>query len=183
MLKRLPRAKLVIIIMMICILLMGCKHVVQKNEITSKDELQSAESEDPEKSKIQETSPEVEGIKPIDVSDFILSDGSNSIELDSLYDDFKTNELEEKVENNYVGEIYTEEYVYKVFSHTYTDFDLYTSNSNYNLKNRDFDEYHITQITLKNSNYTTARGITIGSDLEDVYSSKMLLMSEKDANL
>lgn len=41
-------------------------------------------------------------------------------------------------------------------------------NTNYNLKNRNFDEYYITQITLKNSTFKTYRGITIGLKAEDI---------------
>jgi len=33
---------------------------------------------------------------------------------------------------------------------------------------RNFDEYFITQITLSSSNYKTYKGISIGSDIEDI---------------
>ncbi|ACL75915.1 hypothetical protein [Ruminiclostridium cellulolyticum] len=108
-------------------------------------------------------------IEPIKVSDFIISDGIDSIKLDSPFKEFKYHKPEEKIDNNYVGETTSGEYTYKTYMHKYPDFDLYVSNLNYNLKNRNFDEYYITQITLNNSNFKTARGIAIGSKLENVY--------------
>ncbi len=108
-------------------------------------------------------------IEPIKASDFIVSDGINSIKLDSPFKDFKYHKPEEKIDNNYVGETISGEYTYKTYMHKYPDFDLYASNLNYNLKNRSFDEYYITQITLKNSIFKTARGIAISSKLENVY--------------
>ena len=108
-------------------------------------------------------------IKPLLMEDFTVTDGINSIVLDSLFDEFKTDEIEIKHDNNYVGEIYAGDFTYKVFFHEYANFDLYTSNTNYNLKNRNFDEYHITQITLKSQKYKTNRGLTVGSDIEEIY--------------
>ena len=107
-------------------------------------------------------------IEPIKASDFIVSDGIDNIKLDSPFKDFKYHKPEEKIDNNYVGETTSGEYTYKTYMHKYPDFDLYVSNLNYNLKNRNFDEYYITQITLNNSNFKTARGIAIGSKLENV---------------
>lgn len=48
------------------------------------------------------------------------------------------------------------------------NFDIFVSNLNYNYKNRIFDEYYITQITIKNSTFKTHRGITIGSDIAEI---------------
>lgn len=107
-------------------------------------------------------------IKPLEALDFTVTDGKNSIRLDSPYKEFKIDKPEEKLDNNYVGETYSGEFVYKTYMHKYADFDLYVSNANYNLKNRNFDEYYISQITLKNSNFKTLRGITIGSKVEDI---------------
>lgn len=107
-------------------------------------------------------------IKPLDVFDFIVTDTKNNIILDSPYKEFKIDRPEKELENNYVGEIYSGEFVYKTYIHMFADFDLYVSNSNYNYKNRNFDEFYITQITLKNSNFKTSRGISIGSKAEDI---------------
>ena len=111
---------------------------------------------------------DVKNIKQLETIDFSITDGEDSITLDSDYNKLKINKSEEKLDNNYVGEIYSGEFVYKVYMHKYTDFDLYVSNSNYNIKNRNFDEYYITQITLKNSTFKTYRNITIGSDVEEI---------------
>lgn len=109
------------------------------------------------------------GIKLIGASDFIVSDGSNSFRLDLPYKEFTYYKPEERSDNNYVGEVIADDYVYKTYMHKYPDFDIYVSNLNYNHKNRSFDEYYITQITLKNSNMKTSRGITLGSKAVDVY--------------
>ena len=100
--------------------------------------------------------------------DFSVSDGKTAIILDSPFGDFKTDLPEEETGNNYVGEEYSGSFAYKVYQHSYADFDLYTSNRNFNLKGRNFDDYYIAQITLKSSNFKTYRGIAIGSDAEDV---------------
>mgnify|MGYP000374151991 CR=1 FL=1 len=110
----------------------------------------------------------VDDIKPLEASDFSVSDAKNSINLDSPYKDFKIDLQEEELDNNYVGETYSGDFVYKTYIHSYADFDIYVSNTNYNIKNRNFDEYYITQIVLKNSNFKTYRGITVGSRAEDV---------------
>ena len=100
--------------------------------------------------------------------DFTVYDGEkNYITLDSPYEVFAIDAMEE-ADSSYVGEIYSGELVYKVYCHNYTDFDLYTSNMNYNFKNRGFDNYYITQITLKTSMFKTYRGIAVGSGVEDL---------------
>lgn len=99
----------------------------------------------------------------------MVSDSIDSIKLDSPFKDFKNHKPEEKMDNNYVGETTFGEYVYKTYMHKYTDFHLYVSNLNYNLKNRSFDEYYIVQVNLTNFNFKTARGITVGYKLENVY--------------
>ena len=104
------------------------------------------------------------------IKDFTVYDGAkNFITLDSPYGAFAIDAIEE-TDSNYVGEIYSGELVYKVYCHNYTDFDLYTSNMNYSFKNRGFDNYYITQITLKTSMFKTHRGIAIGSSVEDLMS-------------
>jgi len=109
-----------------------------------------------------------EAIKPLTIEDFSVSDGENTIVLDFPYLDFNINLIEEEADNNYVGEINSGEFVYKVYFHNYLSFDLYTSNINYNIKNRDFDEYYITQITLKTPSFKTYRGINLGSNTEEL---------------
>jgi len=106
--------------------------------------------------------------KPLEIEDFFVSDGKNTIILDFPYIDFDIDMIEEEIENSYVGELYAGEFAYKVFFHKYADFDLYTSNTNYNTKNRGFDEYYITQISLKTPVYKTYRGIAIGASAEDL---------------
>jgi len=104
--------------------------------------------------------------KPLGTQDFSVSDGKNTIVLDSPVMDLKI-DLPKK-ETTYVGEVYSGDFVYKVHQHAYADFDLFASNANYNLKGRNFDDYHISQITLKSPNFKTFRGIAIGSAVEDL---------------
>lgn len=107
-------------------------------------------------------------VAPLTAKDFSVSDGVDTITLDAPYDGFKVSRTEEPMENNYVGERFSGKSVYKYFVHQYADFDLYTSNVNYNLKNRDFNEYHISQVTLKSSSLRTPRGAAIGSTAKEV---------------
>ena len=104
--------------------------------------------------------------KPLEAKDFSVSDGKTKIVLDSPFMDFKTDLPEE--ETSYVGEEYSGGFVYKVYQHAYADFDLYTSNRNYNLKGRSFDDYYISQITLKTPKFKTDRGISAGAYAEDL---------------
>ena len=106
------------------------------------------------------------GLKPLEVEDFSVGDGTNTIVLDSSFMDFKTDLPEE--ETSYVGEEYSGDFVYKVYQHAYADFDLYTSNRNYNSKGRGFDEYYIVQITLKTQKFKTNRGISVGAHVDDL---------------
>lgn len=109
-----------------------------------------------------------EKIKQLDEKDFIVTDGTDTISLDMPYKNFKTNKQEINQDNNYVGDVSSGEYIYKYYFHKFNDFVIYNSNANYNLKNRKIDEFYITQITLNNSNFKTARGISIGQNLTDV---------------
>ena len=106
------------------------------------------------------------GLKPLEAEDFSVSDGKNTIVLDSPFTDFEIDLPEE--ETSYVGEEYTGDFVYKVYQHTYADFNLYTSNRYYNLKDRNFDYYYIVQITLKTPNFKTNRGISVGAHVDDL---------------
>lgn len=113
----------------------------------------------------------VEIINPIELSDFIVTNGDSIIKLDYPYNKFEIDLPEITLENNYVGEIYVGDIVYKTYMHKYDDFTLYTSNLNYNLKDRKFDDYYITQITLKTPEFKTMRGVRIGSSIEEIKNS------------
>ena len=104
--------------------------------------------------------------KPLEAKDFSVSDEKTKIVLDSPFMDFKTDLPEE--ETSYVGEEYSGGFAYKVYQHRYADFDLYTSNRNYNFKGRGFDDYYISQITLKTPKFKTDRGISVGAYAEDL---------------
>ena len=152
--------KIIITLSVIFLTICGYINVTSTNEISVKDI----------KSPINIEQTGITGNIPVGESDFIVTDGTNSIRLDLPYKEFTFHIPEVEFDNNYVGEIYSGEYVYKVFKHEYPDFIIFTSNLNYNLKNRSFDEYYITQITIKNSNIKTSRGIAIGSKIEEVFS-------------
>jgi hypothetical protein len=109
-------------------------------------------------------------ILPLETEDFSVSDGTNIISLGFPYTDLKMDLVKKEIDNNYVGEIYFEEYTYKYYCHEYDDFDLYTSNINYNIKGNDFDEFYISQIDLKTPAFKTYRGVTIGSSAEELTS-------------
>jgi len=122
--------------------------------------------------------------KTLEVIDFSVSDGMNTIQLDSSYENFRIEKTEKILDNNYVGNIFAGDFNYKYYIHEFEDFNLYTSNANYNLKDRNFDEYYITQITLLNSSFKTQRGIAIGSNIDDIinaYGNKYSLDSDDKA--
>ncbi len=106
--------------------------------------------------------------EPLDASDFILYNSTDTVTLDSFYPDFSYSKPEIPMENNYVGERYLGGHMYKYFQHDYEDFDLFTSNYKYDQRDRDIDYYYIVQITLKTDALQTSRGITVGSRLQDV---------------
>jgi hypothetical protein len=139
---------------------------VSKDSLVSNQETAANASETDSSDK--EQTDENKAVEPLEESDFAVVQGENKIILDYPYADFKYNEPEEPQDNNYVGAIYSGEYVYKTYLHIFQDFNLYVSNANYNLKGRNFDSYYITQIALKNSSFSTIRGIYIGSDAEEV---------------
>ncbi len=120
--------------------------------------------------KIETTIPSAESnnnqISEIDNSDFILSDDNESIELDSIFSNQTTNKTE--ISQSYIGEVYVDEYAYKYYLHNYEGFDLYVSNAYYNLKNRNFDEYHVISIKLTKPMFKTSRGITVGNTKSEV---------------
>lgn len=166
--------KIVICILLIsmCVSISACgKRIIKDNNESDKQvetlSTDGAKNSSPTPAESQSSNP-AKDIKPLEPLDFSVSDTKNSIRLDSPYKEFKIDEPEEKLDNNYVGETYSGEFVYKTYMHQYADFDLYVSNSNYNLKDRNFDEYYITQITLKDSTFKTYRDITIGSKAEDI---------------
>lgn len=108
---------------------------------------------------------------PLKENDFAITDGINKISLYMAFGDLKLDKTEKKVENRYVGETLSGDYVYKSYMHEYDVFDLYVSNTNYNLKGRNFDDRYISQITLKGkSDFKTPRGITVGSTMKEVLS-------------
>jgi len=108
----------------------------------------------------------IDTVKQLEEKDFSITDCEDTICLDIPFKDFHSHKVEERVD--FVGWIYSGEFAYKYNRHVYGDFDIYTSNANYNLKNRNFDDRYISQITLKNANLKTLRGISLGSTLQDV---------------
>lgn len=93
-------------------------------------------------------------------ADFIVSDNLDEIVLDTPFSDCKTEKTE--LSNHYVGEKYSDEFSYKYYSHYYGDFTLYTSNVNYNTKNRNSSDYYITEIRIKSPRIKTNRDLSLG---------------------
>lgn len=96
------------------------------------------------------------------------SESDERIALDSRFSELKTESPQIAIENNYVGEIASGFHQYKYFMYKFEDFDLYVSNLKYNEKDRHFDDYYISQITLTTNRYETWRGIKIGMGYDDV---------------
>ncbi len=101
-------------------------------------------------------------------SDFSITDGKETISLDSSFKNFKTSSEELAVDDHADGEVMFNNVTYKYFVYRYNDFNLYTSNAHYDLKKRNAEDQYISNIILKNQNYRTPRGVGIGSDLESI---------------
>jgi hypothetical protein len=108
--------------------------------------------------------------KEIAEEDFTITqvNGQQQISLDAPFKDFVTDETEMQTEDNYVGETYSGDTAYKTYMHQYENFNLYISNTYYNTKNRNFDDYYITQIDVTAPAYQTTRGIKIGDNRDAV---------------
>lgn len=176
--------KIVLVGMVLCMLLgnVGCNtnkdsgdqdNIV--NESITKDKQQNEKENNTEDNYTDDDiqTGDDKQIEPMNDSDLTVTDGENNITLDARYDDFKTTDKELDVsgsENNYVGEIYMEnDIMYKVFSHEYNDFTLYSSNINYDNKEAESDTYYIMQMVIHGDQHETARGICVGDTTEDVY--------------
>lgn len=200
--------KIVLLGMIFCMILgnAGCKtnmanenqnSIVEesntKQNNTTEEQVNSLKNNQGDSKEDQKTKSETKEdkkIEPMSESDLTVTDGVNKITLDSLYDDFKTTDKEEKVnasDNNYVGEIYMQnDTAYKVYFHVYNDYTIYTSNINYDYKKADFDTYYIMQIAINGDKYETARGVHIGDMKEDiykVYGEESKENKDKEANL
>jgi hypothetical protein len=107
-------------------------------------------------------------VKPLEEKDFTVTDGVDIIRLDTPFKNFQSQKVEKRF--HFVGWISSGNFNYKYNIHMYEDFNIYTSNANYNLKNRNFDDRYITQIMLTNAVFKTLQGISIGSALQEVIS-------------
>ncbi|MCT4618358.1 MAG: hypothetical protein N4A62_03105 [Marinisporobacter sp.] len=146
----------------VCIFITSCTPIVENYDKSSQSNVQKNLAEEAKNNNENKLS------KVIYDDDFIVTGGKNTIVLDTLYKDFTINKKEIELEDNYVGDVSSGDYVYKYYIHKFEDFEMYVSNANYDKKNRDFNEYYISQITLINSNFKTARGISLGSSYDDV---------------
>ncbi|MTI47348.1 MAG: hypothetical protein FH761_05885 [Firmicutes bacterium] len=147
-------------LLLVCIFTISCSvqmdNYDKKSDSNIKDNL------------IEEDTNEDVSSKLISDEDFIVTDGKNTIVLDTPYKDFEISKEEIELQNNYVGEIPIGDYVYKYYIHKFEDFNIYVSNAYYDRKNRDFNEYFISQINLENNNFKTARGISLDSTYDDI---------------
>lgn len=129
--------------------------------------------------KLEDTENNISGLND---NDFVITDNIDTI-LGSKYSDFATQKV--VISSSYVGEIRSENnIIYKFFHHSYDDFDLYTSNINYDIKNHNFEEYYISQLTIKSDRFKTSRGVTIGScenDIFEKYGRSCLIDSSKNS--
>ena len=118
--------------------------------------------------------------------DFSVSDRKNTITLGALYEEVKTVEQNYKLEEiTFVGEITSEgeKFDFRVYQLVFSDFDLFISVRTTNKETAYlydpylmeestelFESFHVTQIRLKTSAFTTNRGIAVGMKSEDVIS-------------
>lgn len=110
----------------------------------------------------------------IDIGDITcIKDENLEIHLGDKYDDFSIDEEEiedNASENNFVGDQTINGNYYKWFYHKFSD--ILIESAGYGVANNDFDTYsptyYLSYIELWSSKYTTDKGISIGSTLEEV---------------
>ena len=99
--------------------------------------------------------------------DFTVTGGQDRITLDDPFREFKTAKKEKSFE--LVGWVAAGRENYKYIVHMYPGFQIVTSNENFGLKNRKFDDRYISVIMLGNgSDYKTARGLAVGSSMQEI---------------
>ena len=178
--------RIVLLGMILCMIIgsTGCNNTKKVNESSNsveveqdKDTTEQQVEQDNSIEGIQENqenqseSKQEKEIKPLNESDFTVTDGVNTITLDSSYNNFETTETEINTgdsEDNFVGEITVGEYNYKTYFHQFNDFKIYISNTNYPYKNDDQDTYYVTQIDLLSNKFITTRGVYVGAKIDEV---------------
>lgn len=101
--------------------------------------------------------------KRIAYDDFAITNGRDWISLDSSFPDFVTKNPEMKeLSNSFIGDFPVGDTAYKYYSYDYKDFKFIASNTFFDAKQRDIDDYYITYILIKDNKYKTRRGIQIG---------------------
>ncbi|MCX7710600.1 MAG: hypothetical protein N2484_12235 [Clostridia bacterium] len=103
--------------------------------------------------------------KALEENDFVLSDGKNNIALDIKYENFKDYK---ETQSSFLGEFFYGDFAYRFYLHEFEGFSIYSSNARYDVKNRDFNEYYIVNVFVKDSVFKTARGISTGTGRKDV---------------
>lgn len=107
-------------------------------------------------------------ISTIDNTDFVIEIYDESITIYSKYSENKVSSVDNKT--TFVGEIKVNEKYYKVNQHEYEDVTIYTSNVNYDIDGRDYNDYVILGIEFINNQLKTSRNISVGSSVDDVIS-------------
>jgi hypothetical protein len=100
--------------------------------------------------------------------DFHIEISDTRIDLESKYNEQEIPLEEIPLDNHYVGELIVDGFKYKYYMHQFDGITIYTSNALFDKKGRNFDDYVISQITIHDSSISTARGIKVGSTLDEV---------------
>jgi hypothetical protein len=155
---------------------MGSKLVDDTLEVNQQDRIYSDKENDTQDNKQKKIEVEKNeqsdktniSIKPINENDYIISKQNNRIELDTNYSDLEMDLLEINMEQNYVREVVEEEYTYQYYQQRFHGIVIYTSNLYYNEKERDINDYYISQITVTSSEFETSRGVKIGNTYNNI---------------
>jgi hypothetical protein len=110
---------------------------------------------------------------PLKISDFFVISKWGKIELDSSYEHFYSRAKKDEITSDNIGFqndnlITVGKNTYKYFQHEFQGLSLISSNINYIINRRDFDDYRITNLIITDNSIITGRGIFIGSDVSDI---------------
>lgn len=133
---------------------------------------------------INETTSNINKTNKISKDDFFIYTTKGQVALDSSFETFYKSwgQYQENQESEEHYFITTGSTPYKAFYRAYPDFNFITSNTNYEIKNRDFDDYRISTIKITNGRIITSRGPHIGSTRESVLNKYGHPNEEKNKN-
>lgn len=102
-------------------------------------------------------------------SDFSVQINKQSVALGDRWTNDVAGKVELPVEGRFVGEVSFDGTNYKFFQHQKSGLEIFSSNLWWDKTRRSVDDYIVSQITLTAADGKTARGIHIGSTINELH--------------